>query len=247
VPDFNRARCVKAIGIGGSGGICARYAATYLAAGGKKSRLSLIDGDEYAPENAARQWFRECGNKAAVTREELLEVLGDSTLTLTAIESYVTEQNHARLLQEGDIVLLAVDNHATRKLVSDACSRLKDVVLISGGNDAVGPDSRGQLHRGTFGNVQIAHRAGGVDLTPPLTAFHREIEEPADRRPDEVSCAEALESTPQILFANLAVASAMLNALHLVVCDALDYPEACFDIAEASMRPVALPWPKACG
>jgi len=32
-----------------------------------------------------------------------------------------------------DLVLLAVDNHATRKLVSDHCARLDNVCLISGG------------------------------------------------------------------------------------------------------------------
>ena len=47
---------------------------------------------------------------------------------------------------------------------------------------------------------------------------------------------------PQILFANLATASAMLNAFFLHTCRHLDYPELCFDIADGLMRPVQLPW-----
>ena len=138
-------------------------------------------------------------------------------------------------------MLLAVDNHATRKLVSEFCSGLDDVLLISGGNDGVGPDSTGSVSRGTFANVQIHVREGGRELSPPLTAFHPEIAQPADRLPTDVPCTEAMLSVPQILWANLATASAMLNAFWLDACGALHYPELCLDIQEGVMRPVGLP------
>ena len=53
----------------------------------------------------------------------------------------------------------------------------------------------------------------------------------------------ALESTPQIAFTNLTVATTMLNTLLLTVCGVLDYPELVFDIAEGLMKPVQLPLP----
>jgi hypothetical protein len=45
-------------------------------------------------------------------------------------------------------------------------------------------------------------------------------------------------AVPQVLFANLAVASALLNTLWLHLCGALHYGELAFDIAEGFMRPV---------
>jgi hypothetical protein len=171
--------------------------------------------------------------------------LEDSRLTLSAIEEYVTAENLDRLLVEGDVVLLAVDNHATRKLVGDHCAeRLVDVCLISGGNDGVGADSSGHPQRGTYGNVQIHRRRDGRDEMPPIATFHPEIADPRDALPTDVSCTEAMVSVPQILFTNLATASAMLNAFFLHACRCLDYPELCFDIGEGLMRPVQLPWPR---
>jgi hypothetical protein len=167
----------------------------------------------------------------------------DSCLTLSAIEEYVTSENLDRLIVDDDVVLLAVDNHATRKLVGDYCHRhLDNVCLISGGNDGVGEDTSGHKQRGTYGNVQIHLRCGGGDETPPIAAYHPEIATPHDSLPTDVSCTEALSSVPQILFANLATASAMLNAFFLHTCRHLDYPELCFDIADGLMRPVQLPW-----
>ena len=47
---------------------------------------------------------------------------------------------------------------------------------------------------------------------------------------------------PQLLFTNLATASALCNAFLLHASRDLGYPELCFDIAEGLMRPVPLPW-----
>ena len=232
---------VKLIGLGGVGGIVARYGALFVASLDGDSRWVLVDGDAFEPGNASRMLFGVHGNKAAVIREELLEWLGDSRLVLTSVEEYVTPENIERLIHEGDVVLLAVDNHATRKLVSDFCaSRRETVCLISGGNDGVGEDDRGKELRGTYGNCQIYVRQDGRDLTPPLTQNHPEIAEPADRLPTDRSCAELMATVPQILFTNLLTASAILNALWLHLNGSLHYGEVCFDIAEALMRPVSL-------
>ena len=85
----------------------------------------------------------------------------------------MTPDNIERLIHGGDIVILAVDNHATRKLASDFCTESRDdICLISGGNDGVGEDSSGRLLRGTYGNCQIYVRRGGIDCTPSLTLLH---------------------------------------------------------------------------
>jgi predicted ThiF/HesA family dinucleotide-utilizing enzyme len=240
VPDLERFHSVKVIGLGGVGGIAARYLVAFLAALGCTARVLLIDGDEFEVRNAERMLFSRCGNKAAVVRDDLLGVAEGSALTLAAIEEYVTPDNLDRLLRDDDVILLAVDNHATRKLVAKHCQGLRNVCLISGGNDGVGEDGAGELQRGTYGNVQIQIRSENIDRSPPLTAYHPEIATPRDVLPSELSCTEAMQSVPQILFANLATASAMLNTFLLHVCGTLEYPELCFDIAEGRMQPLPL-------
>jgi hypothetical protein len=232
---------IKLLGLGGVGGTLARYLALYLAAQSNPTRMVLIDGDSFEPGNAGRMIFGSYGNKAAVTREELLDRIADSLVTVEAVEEFVTPQNVDRLVREGDVVILAVDNHATRKLVSDHCQRLRDVCLISGGNDGIA-EASGETppRRGTYGNVQIFRRLAGRDVTPSLTRHHPEVEHPADRLPSELSCTALVASVPQILFVNLTVAAAILNALWLYFCDALPYDEVVFDIAEGRMRPIKL-------
>lgn len=229
---------IKLIGLGGVGSIVARYSALFLASCGGECRLVLIDGDSFDPSNAARMMFGQCGNKAVVVCAELMPAFVDTGLSVLAVPEYVTRENLPRLVVDGDIVLLAVDNHATRKLVSDYCATLSDVCLISGGNDGIGLDGSGTFRRGTYGNVQVYIRAHGRDTTPPLTHMHPEIEHPRDRHPNDMSCIDMILSMPQILFTNLATASAMLNTLWLHLCSALHYHELAFDIADGLMRPV---------
>ncbi len=236
---------IKLIGLGGTGGIVARYLLMYLAALDVPTRAVLIDGDDFESKNAARMWFSRLGNKASVVLEDVDAMMEDAPITLSAIEQYVTPENIGQLIHDGDVVLLAVDNHATRKLVGEHCAqKLANVCLISGGNDGVGHDGSGRAVHGTYGNVQVHIRRDGCDQTPSLFAYHPEIATPADQLPTSASCSEAVASTPQIIFANLASASAMLNAFYLHVCRELDYSEACFDIRDALMRPLELPVPK---
>ena len=242
VPVASFWRNVKLVGLGGVGGVLARYLFLFQSSQEDPGRTVFIDGDEFEPKNAERMLFSRRGNKATVVMEDLLEAAPDSGVALDAVEEYVTLENAGRLFRPGDLIFLAVDNHATRKLVGEFCDReLVDFCLISGGNDGVGPDSSGSELRGTYGNVQIHLRRDGRDLTPPLTRFHPEIAEPADQPPAELSCLAAYASVPQLLFTNLATASAMLNAFFLVACDALHYPELGFDVFDGVMRPVPLP------
>ena len=245
-PELPENTSVKLIGLGGVGGIVARYGAMFLASLGCEARLVLIDGDSFEPGNATRMFFGCCGNKAAVTRDELLPRLADSCLTLLAIEEFLTPENISRLLHNGDLILLAVDNHATRKLVNDFCAtQLTDMCLISSGNDGLEPPADGPARRGTYGNVQVFLRRAGTDGSPSLARYHPEIAQPADHLPTDKSCTELIASVPQILFTNLTVAAAMLNTLWLHLCGTLHYSELAFDIADGLMRPVPLPAPKA--
>jgi len=234
-PSITEGTSFKVIGLGGVGGPIARNLAVFLAASQTPARLLLIDGDHFEPSNASRMIFGDYGNKARVIADELLPRFQDSKLEITAIEEFIRADNIDAMISEGDIILMAVDNHTTRKMVSDHCSKLKNVLLISGGNDGV---ENGK--RGTFGNVQIHSRKDGQDLTLSITSAHPEIANPADKHPEEKSCTELVTSVPQILFTNLTVAAAMLNTLLLELASGRKYEELVFDTAEGLMRPVNL-------
>lgn len=228
---------IKVIGLGGVGSIVARYGAVFLASMGTRARLVLVDGDFFEPTNSSRMLFGECGNKAEVVRSELYPRFKNTSLALEAVDQFVTPWNRKKLIRSGDIVLMCVDRHKVRRLVSRHCEKLRNICLISGGNDGIGKDSTGRVRRGTYGNVQIYWRKNGREMTVPLTKFHPEIEHPKDKLPGEENCTELIASVPQILFSNLAAASGILNALLLHLSEATHYAELCFDIADGLMRP----------
>jgi hypothetical protein len=230
LPEGSR---VKVIGLGGIGCAVLQYLAVFLKGLDRPLRLVLIDGDRFEPANTRRMVFQTVGNKAEVKAAETAAWLGDCDVAVAAVPRYLTVENVGELILPGDHVFLCVDNHPTRKLVSDHCATLPDVALFSGGNEGVDPPRE----RGTYGNVQVYLRRDGRDVTVPLTRFHPEIANPKGKLPTEASCVELALSTPQILFTNLAVASALLNAFFAHTCGQLDYQEVKLDVLEARMLP----------
>ena len=220
------------IGLGGVGGLLLRNLVAYLRHRGKPCVVYAVDGDAYEERNRDRQFFGRLGPKAEVLAEELGSAYGDG-VTILPVPHYVTPQRARHLISEGDVVFCTPDNHATRKLVSRRCARLRDVALFSGGNDGVANGLTG-----TCGNVQVHLRVDGRDVTNPITAFHPEIERPADRLPTQQGCGELTASAPQLLFANLAVASGMLAAFYAWRQDQLQYEEAYFDLMTGRSVPV---------
>lgn len=233
------------IGIGGIGKFLLAALARFMAYDTKREwELVLVDGDEYEVKNATRQAFDKLGNKAEVTAEELRDQFLE--LLITAVPAYVASkesdahEDHARLtvpikqvVQERDWVFLCVDNHTTRKLVSEHAQTLHNVRLISGGNDL------------TDGNVQIYVRKSGNDLFPPLTTYHPEIAEPQDRPPYAMSCEElATAGAAQLIFANQFAATLMCAAFWAELGRKLRSEEVYFDLVASvnnTRGPAALP------
>lgn len=231
VPCFHPERYVV-IGLGGIGTIAAEYLSRFLMASGPTTPLCLVDGDTYEEHNRARMRFESCDNKAVATSRELT-YQAQGLLRILPTPAYVSAANIYTIVQEDDCTLLCVDNHATRKLVSDHCQTLRTVALFSGGNDGVD-----ESHTGTFGNVQAMIRQDGHNLTNALTTYHPEIANPADRRPDEEGCDDLQPTVPQLLFTNLAVASAMLSTLHTWLQGRLTYEELYLDILTGRAVPL---------
>ncbi len=220
------------VGLGGVGGLLLRLLVPFLYHETPHATVLAVDGDHFEERNRARMWFDRLGPKATVLAEELAVAYGDR-VTLLPVPVYVTPQRLPSLVREGDVVFCCPDNHATRRAVERRCARLSDVALFSGGNDGI-EDGK----NGTFGNVQVYLRAGGQDVTNPISAFHPEIAQPADRLPDAAGCAAAAASAPQLLFTNAAVAAAMAGAFYAWRRGALDYEEAYLDLQSGRHVPV---------
>ena len=219
---------IKAVGIGGIGCALLPFLCRFLNYAGERARLTLIDGDRFERVNAPRQAFARLGNKAEVKALELAQEF--EALSFRAAPEYVTAENVGRLIIEGDVVFLMVDNHASRHLVDEHAAGLADLSLISGGNDF------------EDGNIQVYLRRAGRDLTPRLSRYHPEIARPQDRHPAELSCEELMAAgAPQLLFTNLMVASLMLNAFYSLRQDFPGYSEVYLDIRQNLSRPVSRP------
>lgn len=223
---------VKVVGLGGIGSCLLPILLRYLAyRDGSCGSITLIDGDRFEPGNNSRQVFDKLGNKARVTVARFERIFTD--LQLRAEPQYVTSANADQLIAEGDIVFAGVDTHAVRRLLSDRVAQLRDAVLISGGNEY------------RDGNAQIYWRRSGKNVTLPLAnQFHLEIVHPEDVNPGENSCSAEVRSDPQLILANNAAATCMLNALYALEQGTLDYDEVYFDVLTGSVRTERRPRPK---
>ncbi len=214
------------IGIGGIGTCLLPVLLRFLNFSTSDTTVTLVDGDRFEEKNEERQAFDQIGNKAEVTTTRLQEQF--PRIYITARNQYVTEDNVAEMVRESDTVFLCVDNHATRKLVSDWCEELDAVCLISGGNNV------------TDGSVHVYIRKNGEDTTLPLANdFHPEIQYPQDSNPGESGdCEERAKSTPQLLFTNNLVAAMMLSCFYSVREDKLSYDELYLDLVSGNCRAV---------
>ena len=222
---------IKIIGLGGIGSILSDQICRFAnySIDSFQVKISLIDGDDYEYKNSERQSFNSLGSKADVKQNELSRKF--SKLIISSIPSYVTNENISTIILDGDLILMGVDNHKTRKIVSDYCKTLDNVTLISGGNDY------------TDGNVQIYCRKEAKDLTPDLCDYHPEINNPRDKLPTEMSCEELSKSEPQLLFTNLTAATLMCQAFYNAgIRNEIKYCESYFDIttmkADSKIRKV---------
>ena len=220
------------IGLGGIGGIVLRMLVPFLFHRGDDASVYAVDGDSFEESNRGRQHFERLGPKAVVLAEGLSAAYGDR-ITIVPVPEYITPQRARFAIREGDVVFCTPDNHATRRVVESRCGRLRDVALFSGGNDGVDDGNTG-----TYGNAQVYLRVDGCDVTNPLSRFHPEIRKPADLLPTQQGCGVATTSAPQLLFTNLAVASALLNAFYSWRQGGLDREEIYLDILTGRNVPI---------
>ncbi len=190
---------VVIVGLGGIGSNLVGPLFCFLAYHKPALQISLVEGKDFSERNLGRQQYCRVGmNKAEAITEEMRGVY--PRLSITPHPYYVDDDVAAVLIKEKDIVFACVDNHATRKVLSDRVSMLRNGALISGGNNL--EDGGDQFHL----------RCANKDLTPPITFLHDEIKYPEDRNPAHLGCDEIAEGQPQIIVTNNLAASLMFAA-----------------------------------
>jgi molybdopterin/thiamine biosynthesis adenylyltransferase len=196
---------ISIIGLGGIGSVLVNTISRFLNSNEnlKPITIKLVDGDDYEYKNISRQEFYNYGNKANVKKRELSNRFQD--IDYLDFQMFLDENNISEIVTENSIVFVSVDNHKTRRLVSNYAKKLNNVIVISGGNEL------------TDGNIQIFIRKGGENVTPSLTDYHPEIENPLDKSPDEMSCEELSHAEPQLYFTNFMVAGHMCSAFYNII------------------------------
>jgi molybdopterin/thiamine biosynthesis adenylyltransferase len=221
---------VVLIGCGGIGSQLVGPLSRYLANRPEpRPLLVLVDGDAFEARNLARQAC-STGDLGSNKAGALAPVARSVGLAVQVVAEHVTEVNVGQIVREGDIVLLAVDNHPTRALVDRHLARLDNATLISGGNDE------------TDGNVQLVRRRDGRSVDGHLVEIHPEIGEAVDDQEQAGDgCQVMAAERPQLLATNLMVASAMLSCLwQLLERGSVPYSEVYLDTVQCAMR--SRPW-----
>ena len=196
------------IGAGGTGGFTFTNLVRLLA--GTKTPITICDGDIVEPKNLKRQQFGKADidmSKAnALANWALYNILDCPPITVN--DRYVTDSDE--LLAEicintpdkaVPIVISAVDNVATRKLINKTLEDLPEYIAIDSGNH----DQGGQVVLTT--NLDTTESQGfetpkKVKLANMLQVYP-EIANIDDKNPGiEQSCDDVVESEPQAMMAN---------------------------------------------
>jgi molybdopterin/thiamine biosynthesis adenylyltransferase len=229
---FSKYENICVIGLGGIGSHLVDTLSRFLASVKTNSRVNFIlcDGDDYSESNLSRQNFEAelVGENKAKSQRLVLESYYGKLIKYISEERYFNLENSEEVIPENTVVFSGVDNHATRKLIQERCALMKNVILISGGNDL------------TDGNVQYFEMLEGVQMGRRIDdeAYHPEIFTPKDKSPDDMSCEEleALGSEPQIVFTNERAASIMNCTFFARLEEKIDYQENHFDILTGNSK-----------
>lgn len=205
---------IHVIGAGGTGGYCIEFLTRLLAGG--EHKIHVYDGDAVELKNLKRQNFHKDDvdlNKAEALCKRLSSQVMDAP-ELTPHPGYLTDGDSflAEILlslepDESLIIIQAVDNVATRKLVNEVIfgklieNRILTVALDSG-ND----DQGGQVVLYANGGVRNMEpfKEDLIGLLPTMLQVYPELNDVQDNNPGIVmDCAENAESKPQAMMCNV--------------------------------------------
>jgi PRTRC genetic system ThiF family protein len=210
------------LGAGGTGGHIAPHLYRLLYALERPARFIICDGDLVEAKNLVRQNFAPADlgeNKARVLAERYAAVFGmeaeyipafverlDTLVELITPNLWTQDEHSWRTVREMVILIGAVDNNKSRQLCHKAFYQAKDLIYIDSGN-------------GEFsGQVVCGVRRNGHTMCKPIGGVHPEmLKDNTDKFPTELSCAEAAQSDPQSMAANITAATAVVDMVYNIL------------------------------
>lgn len=220
--DMDRPVKIVMLGAGGTGGHIAPNIYRLLYALDRPTRFIICDGDVVERKNLVRQNFSEADlgkNKARVLAERYSHVFGMETeyvpnfverldLLMELIQPLDWKRDEYDWKPSKEMVILigAVDNNKSRQLCHQAFSRSQELIYIDSGN-------------GEFtGQVVCGVRRNGHTIQKPVgSAFPELLRDHGDKFPTELSCAEASQSDPQSIAANITAATAVVSMVYNIL------------------------------
>jgi len=215
------------VGCGGTGATLAPQLARLLCyhPNGPR-RLDLVDADTLEERNLERQPFGSSevgGCKAAALASSVWEILPD--MTVSPYNAYLDRPLALQFLraEANPMIILAVDNDATRKASLEACDMIDgDFLWISPGNaDASAGDG---TIRGTI--AWWGRQEGQPVGVDPRICFSN-IAQPRDDIPRVGTCTEQAPSHPQLIAANFLAAAWTLAVVDAALNGRLDSATGC--------------------
>ena len=219
---------IHVIGTGGTGGFAVEYLTRLFSDSKQRVTIELYDGDTVEPKNLKRQNFttKELDLNKTTALIDRLSMHVPNPPTFIEHPEYVTDVDELVMDwlantedDETAIIVLAVDNIATRRLINQVIAELSDtlpVIAIDSGNH----DQGGQVVVYSNYPVKRVDIMGGqqsVDL-PTMLALYPEIDtinSDADENPGLVSqCTENAESKPQAMMANVKNGELIASLVH---------------------------------
>ena len=205
---------IHVIGAGGTGGYCVEYLVRLLAGGDHK--IHVYDGDRVELKNLKRQNFQVCDldkNKAEVLCARLSAEILDAP-ELIPHSGYLTDEEEllAEILvslekDESLVIIMAVDNVATRKMVNHLIfGKLGRNRILTAALDSGNDNQGGQVVLYANGIVRNREpfKADQAGILPSMLQLFPELAAVKDENPGLVmNCAENAESEPQAMMANV--------------------------------------------
>lgn len=155
-------------------------------------QLVLADGDNYQAHNNSRQFVSTVGENKAVALARSLPP------SVQVIDKFINGANALKYLSYLDtpaLIVPAVDNLATRKLVLETLDRLElDYIWLSPGNE--------------YSTYMCSFYIPNKGMIHPLDRYPN-LKDPKDVIPG--GCIEEHPSTPQLIAANLQAAAAAVT------------------------------------
>lgn len=263
VPSNPRQRIlwdIALVGVGGTGGYVLQSLMRMLKAFEIEGCLTIADGDSVEMKNLQRQNFilPDVGKKKvevlarryANVYDMDIRMIGDYLENMDAVKRLFTLRSYDRNasnIHVVNVLIGAVDNSATRRLLHDYFMSESSLIYVDAGNDSVLPISKDvteedHTESGYSGQAVLGVRHNGKTVLQPVGGIYPDVLGDVKENffPSQ-SCGRVVVNYPQRMQTNLMAATVVLGYLNTILADGVALTHYTnFNARNQVMRPVYL-------